>query len=64
MESELVMGCVVAGGGFMVGVIGWTGERDELQALWRRVCMHLERIITNIKFKSKVVKMEMNSSLH
>jgi len=56
MESELVMGCVVAGGGFMVGVIGRTGERDELQALWRRVCMHLERIITNFKFKSKVVK--------
>ena len=39
-----------------MGVIGWTGERDELQALWRRVCMHLERIMRNFKFKSKVVK--------
>jgi len=46
MESELVMGCVVAGGGFMCG-----GNRMD----WR-VCMHLERIITNFKFKSKVVK--------
>ena len=39
-----------------VRVIGQTGERDELQALWIRVCMHLERIITNFKFKSKVLK--------
>jgi len=56
MESELVMGCVVAGDGLICGIIGRTGERDELQALWRRVCMHLERIKTNFKFKSKVVK--------
>jgi len=56
MESELVMGCVVAGDGLICGVIERTGERDKLQTLWRRVCMHLERIKTNFKFKSEVVK--------
>ena len=53
MESELVMGCVVAGDGLICGVIERTGERDELQTLWRRVCMHAFRKNQN-KFQVQV----------